>query len=100
MLARACILAAFALFCLLAPSTTYAARIPEHKELRSFEADPRTFTKKHGGKGTECETRSFRRSMLKLIKEVKCCAKPATWGDPLIVVDRATAAAAVVSFSA
>lgn len=70
MLARACILALVVLICIGSISETFGARLPELKELRSYESDAGTLMKKHGGKGTECDKRRFRKSMLKLVKEM------------------------------
>ncbi|KAF6251183.1 hypothetical protein COO60DRAFT_1562562 [Scenedesmus sp. NREL 46B-D3] len=70
MLGRASILAYFALICISSIQDTNAARLPEHMALRSSEYEPHTLMKKHGGEGTECDEKDFRKSMLKLIKEM------------------------------
>lgn len=83
MLARACILALVVLICIGSISETFGARLPELKELRSYESDAGTLMKKHGGKGTECDKRRFRKSMLKLVKEVRCCRRAEVWDNPM-----------------
>jgi hypothetical protein len=81
MVLRVCILGIIAFVCFISINETFAARLPEHKALRRPESGSHTLTKKHGGKGTECDKRRFRKSMLKLIREVRRQHRPVTWGN-------------------
>jgi hypothetical protein len=83
MISRACILAALIILCIFYIDNASGARVPELQALRTYESDAGTLMKKHGGRGTECDKRRFRRSMLKLIKEVRCCQGAALWGNPM-----------------